>query len=641
MNSTRMASLTPEVLELNRLKIRARWLRIVCFGMLIYATAGLLIALVRYPSIISQTACFQLQRGGQIPSSRGRIFDSNKNAIVDNRIVSTMFVNPSRVKDDQRQELIDILCQNFACDPMTITDALNATDKTRFVLSEELTGAELERFNSLKLDSSTSKAMQEVGLMTREVRYYPNGPIASPLLGFTACRDEGQVGLWGIEEKYDDVLAGRPGEYTDTRDQRGRRIPFSREEVLSPRYGTDLVLTIDSDIQVLAESALSAGIMETNSIGGAVVVTDPVTGNVLALASLPTYDPIYTNDFISNKEAYFSRSTALSYEPGSVMKIFTIAAGLEEKVITPTSSLHVTTGKLKFKGGYVPDHAPPPVADLDIRTVVVKSSNRGAALVAVMLGHDRINDWFHKFGFGVQTPLGLPGEPSGNLKESLKPFPEIDLADMGFGQGITISPLQLAQGLGVFANGGSLVPLRLVKGRRDPGCSDLVQLNPSDPVQVLSPDTAATMQNFMIGVVEEGTATKARNGWVCAGKTGTAQKVINGNYGNQLYFATFAGYGPIPDPKYVIVVILDEPRPDHYGGSACGPIFRTIFNALMIKEGIPPSRKSDGTPVSPGDIQTASDITQPAQTANQADYITNAKGYVISSDPFESGNDQG
>ena len=641
MSSTRAIAISPELVELNRLKVRARRLMLVCLLMLVYATAGLIVAQIRYPDLIKQIACFQLNRSGAIPSSRGRILDCKNIPLVDNRIVSSLFVNPSLVDDSGREELAALLSGNFHRDIYDMRETLSRTSSTRQILVDEMTGSELEQLGRLKKGRHTGRLMKEVGVMARETRYYPTGPVASPLLGFTTSRDEGQVGLWGIEEQYDDVLTGRPGEYSDVRDQRGRRVPFSRQEITTPRYGTDLVLTLDSEIQALAESALSAGLLETNAIGGAIVVTEPSTGNVLALASLPTFDPANTADFDSAKEKYFSRSTALSYEAGSVMKIFTVAGGLEEKVINSESFLHVTQHPLRFGKHVVPDHVYPKIDDMNIRQVVVDSCNRGAAIVATLLGHKRLQGWLHKFGFGSQTPLVLPGEPGGNLKESMNPFPEIDLANMGFGQGITVSPLQLAQALGVFANGGTLVPIRLVKARRDPSCNELVNMSPSEPVPVLSPEIAKTMQDFMTGVVEEGTATAARNGWVCAGKTGTAQKVVGGQYCDGQFYATFTGYGPIPNPKWVIVVILDEPHPIHFGGAACGPIYKRLFEALMIREGIPPERNADGSPKIAVPVQTAAVTTQPTGDDSQDDLVTNAKGYVISSDPFDSGSSQG
>jgi cell division protein FtsI/penicillin-binding protein 2 len=242
----------------------------------------------------------------------------------------------------------------------------------------------------------------------------------------------------------------------------------------------------------------------------------------------------------------------------------------------------------------------------------------------------------HKFGFGAKTLLDMPGEPTGDLKEWLTPFPEIDLADMGFGQGITGSPIQLAQGMGVFANGGTLVPLRLLRARKDPGCAQELDCDPSQPTTVFSQATAGTMQNFMIGVIEEGTAQPAKSAWIAAGKTGTAQKINPaGGYCSNKFFSTFAGYGPIPNPKYVIVIILDEPGGlNYYGGSACGPIFQQLFTALMVRDGIPPQRDPDAAPAT----SHAAQVVHTTYIPNNDPAATNGgdKGYVLTPNPFDS-----
>jgi cell division protein FtsI/penicillin-binding protein 2 len=628
--------------ELSRLRTNAQWLRIISLSLLLYATGGLIFVFTHYPERIGQIACFQTQRGGVIPTSRGRILDCKNRPLVDNRIIPTMFVNPSLVKDDERENLANALSQYFGYDIDKAREILSNVNSTWRVLINDMTEDDLANFDALPKSGPIAELMREVGMTNREVRYYPLGPMAGPVLGFTAWREYGQVGLWGIEEQFDDVLAGRAGQYSDIRDQSGRRIPSTRKEVISPRYGTDLVLTIDSDVQALAESALSAGITETGAIGGAIVVTDPSTGNVLALAGEPALDPSNYVDYLEDENALFSRPTCLCYEPGSVMKIFTTAAGFEEGVVNQNSYLHVTTGQLRFHGGYVPDHDYPPINDMSIRDVIVHSCNRGAALMAVSLRRDRLSGWLHRFGFGSRTGLNLPGEPSGDLKDQLSPFPEIDLADMGFGQGITASPLQLAQAVGVFANDGNMVPLRLVQARRDPACAEQYPFDPSPSIRVINPSTAAILQDFMIEVIEEGTATPARSAWTCAGKTGTAQKINPaGGYFRNRFFSTFAGYGPIPNPKWVIVIILDEPRYPYFGGTSCGPVFHRLFTNLMIREGIPPERN----PNEPLPSQLALNAAGPNATksggASKAKTAPEVGEYVLTPDPFGSEREPG
>jgi cell division protein FtsI/penicillin-binding protein 2 len=224
----------------------------------------------------------------------------------------------------------------------------------------------------------------------------------------------------------------------------------------------------------------------------------------------------------------------------------------------------------------------------------------------------------------------------------MNPMPEIDLVDMGFGHGITASPLQLAQAMSVFANGGVMVPLRLVKGRIDPGGGEMLNYDPSVPIQVISPSTAATMQDFMIGVVEEGTATRAKTAWTCAGKTGTAQKIDPaGGYYDHRFFATFAGYGPIPNPKWVIVIILDDPHYPYFGGTSCGPIFHQLFTALMIREGIPPQREPNSTLIPQGEAIPIEREGPPEVDASNSVTSSDTDEFVLSRDPFGSDGEAG
>ena len=479
--------------------------------------------------------------------------------------------------------------------------------------------------------------MNQIGVEQKEVRYYPNGALAIPVLGFTSSWEDGQVGLWGLEAKYNDDLSSKPGSYEDLRDQRGQRVPDTRQETVSPKYGSDLVLTLDADVQALAESAL-CGLSETQAKGGVIVVTEPSTGNVLALASLPGPD-LSNFDYNRDKDKLFSRSTALSYEPGSVMKVFTIATALEDGAINSNAVLHVTRGPLRIGGWPVPDDDYPPEDYMSLRDVVVHSSNRGAALVALGLGHERLIAGLEKFGFGTRTQLNMPGEPMGNLKQTMNPFPQIDLADMGFGHGITGSPLQVAQGIGVFANDGVLVPLRLLEGKRDPVTGELTESPQSQPTRVFGEATSNIMRDFMIGVVEEGTAIPAKTAWICAGKTGTAEKIENGHYVNK-YYSTFAGYGPVPNPKWVIVVILDDPSGGNYfGGSTAGPIYKSLFTALMVREGIKPERDPDlkaPATVWAGSTQVADAAYVPDVTPALTD--GGDKGYVLTLNPFGKPN---
>ncbi len=536
----------------------------MAFCLIFFAAGGLRLACVQitYADQIKELDCFNNVRTGTIAASRGRIYDAHGNPLADNRIVYELFVNPSLVKDEQRPNLIRELTGNFPCDPDEVGRAIRETNATYRTLIGEMTSEEVEKFNALTESGPLVELMREVGIMKREARVYPLGPLAGPVIGFTGTRDSGQVGLWGLESSYNNVLSGRDGRYEDIRDQRGQRIPGSRREIAPPRNGSDLVLTLDADIQALAESALERGIRRKNALGGIVVITEPSTGNILALVSLPALDPSNPGESWENETARFSGSTCLSYEPGSVLKIFTAAAAIEEDLIVPDTKFEVGLGPIYYSGKPIPDHEYEfPVFDLEY--AIVHSSNRALAMVAVdYLGRELLVDYLHEFGFGSVTNLNMPAEPRGSLKENTGHLPDIDLANMGFGHGIAVSPLQIVQAMSVFANDGVLVPIRLIDVRRDPPWDAETAGSEASPRRVISHETNEIMQNFMLGVVEEGTAMDAKTHWPCAGKTGTAQQVNpeTGLYYSDKFYASFAGYGPVPNPKWLILVILDDPE---------------------------------------------------------------------------------
>ncbi len=611
------------------LRIRGVVLMALCLAFLAIAAIRIGWVQYSYPNTYSELQLFNNVRTGTIPASRGRIFDTWGRPLADNRTTRSLFVNPSRVNPEDRDALVLEIHNLLGLDLETTRTALYRSESYRQILIRDMSGDDLANWEAVPEYGPTADLMREVGVMSQEARVYPLGPIAGPVIGFTSARDEGQIGLWGLECRYDDVLAGRPGRYEDQRDQRGQRIPGSRNEIAAPRNGSDLVLTIDADIQALAEIALERGLEATNAKGGTVIITEPSNGAVRALVTLPAVDPSSYQDYLEDENAMFSSSTCLSYEPGSVLKVFTIAAGLEEDTIIENQWFHVGPGPLSFRGGTVPDHEYGP-SDIDLREVCVHSSNRGAAIIAVGLGHDVLSQYLRDLGFGSRTELQMPGEPSGDLKDWLVPFPEIDLANMGFGHGITVSPLQLVQAVGVFANDGMLVPLRLIQARRDPPWGAETEVAESVPRRVISVETSRIVQDFMVGVVEEGTAMQAATEWPSAGKTGTAQKIDteNGGYSQTAYYATFVGYGPVPNPRWLILVILDEPEWPYFGGYACGPIYREIFNALMLREGQSiedmPELSETGTTAQPLIIEASHADGEPS----------NHGEYVLSPDPF-------
>jgi len=601
-------------------------LMIVCILFLAATGARLWYVQTTYAEKFEELDCFENVRSGPIPASRGRILDNEGLPLADNRIVYTLFVNPNLVDDEIRGALAGNLIEHFGIDVETTRNALMDAEATYRPLILEMSRDEVALFEELAKTPTLGEIFREVGIQEREARVYPQGGIAGPVIGFTGKRTDGQVGLWGIENLYNDILNGRSGWYEDRRDQRGMRIPGTRVEIAPSRNGSDLHLTLNASIQRLAEEALERGVTATGALGGTVVITEPSSGKVLALATAPTFDPSSYIESLEEENSLFSSSTCLSYESGSVMKVFTFAAALEEGLITTGTTWDVGFWPIIIGGKEVPDH----VYEEAVHTLeyaIVHSSNRAAALTAIEFDPEVLTGWLRNFGFGRKTPLCMPGEPSGNLKEWLRPLPTIDLANMGFGHGIAVTPLQIAQGIGIFANDGVLVPISLVEKRYDPASGITHENFHDEPVRVISSETTDIVLEYMVGVIEEGTAIPAQTEWTCAAKTGTAQKVDpDGNYYKDKMYATIAGFGPVPDPRYLIVVILDEPGEPYFGGTAAGPVFREIFNGLMLRDGGLISRVDE-----PGGNPDGTDTDSERENTDSGN---REDEYVISRNPF-------
>ncbi len=396
-------------------------------------------------------------------------------------------------------------------------------------------------------------------------RFYPGGPLAAPLVGHVGVDGDG---LGGIEHALDAVIRGEPGRRTVWTD--GRRTGRGGRVVREPRPGADLELTLDSDIQAVAEDELARGIAETSAASGAVLLVEPATGEVLAMASAPSFDPNRIRDFPA--AALVNRTITDPYEPGSVFKIFTAAAALEEGVTEETERFSTFGGRYRVGSRFVRDWKP--LGPLDFAGVIQHSSNIGTLQVASRLGAGTLRAYIRSFGFGETTGLPLGGESRG-LVPPAGPWRPIRLATVSFGQGIAVTPVQLVQGVNAIANDGVLAPLRLI--RRVGGEPAPFE----EPRRVVTRRTAARLRAILAGVVEQGTGRAAGvEGFRIAGKTGTAQKASHGGYSPTDYIASFAGFAPVAEPLFTGVVILDTRRPNHSGANAARVFSRIAARVL-------------------------------------------------------------
>ncbi len=414
-----------------------------------------------------------------------------------------------------------------------------------------------------------------VDVVMEPQRVYPQGFLASHVIGFAGTDLRG---LEGLEMAYDRVLQGEPGWRWLARDARRRLVSDWGGPMVAPRDGLNLVLTIDSTIQFFAERELDRAFQETRAKGGSIVVMDPKTGEVLALANRPTFDP----NQISGTDAESRRNRVVTdtFEPGSVFKVITAATALTKGVVRINDKFFCENGAYPVAGHILHDHTPH--GWLTFREVITNSSNIGTVKAAMRMGPASLYEGIKAFGFGNLTGIELPGEVAGVTRHPKK-WSKTSITAVPMGQEVTVTALQLAQATSVIANGGFLVKPRIVLEIRDLAGNTVKKPEPAVFKKVIPDHVDAQMKEILAGVVEEGTGKLAAvPGYRAAGKTGTAQKVEpNGTYSHSKFMASFMGFVPVEDPRLVIVVVLDEPRTVYYGGVVSAPVFSKVASDTM------------------------------------------------------------
>jgi stage V sporulation protein D (sporulation-specific penicillin-binding protein) len=491
-------------------------------------------------------------------------------------------------------------------EPTSIAAELEPLLRTpRLALLQKLGAAEGVRWVRLRdsVDHPTAQAIRDLecqGLIvsTQWKRAYPHGTLAASLLGFLG-RDGN--GLGGIERALEADLAGERGEMLVVLDG---RLPRSRAQIPGRSLitkqmlpGSSIVLTLDLDIQAIAEEELAAAVERAHAVGGTAIVMDPNTGEVLALASQPGFDP---NEFWRYPEvSWTSHAVTSPYEPGSTLKVITACAAIEDGVMADGQTYECTgTRPVGARKVSCAQHAGKRAhGTVDLDDIIVYSCNTGSATVGMELGARRLYRWLKRFGFAEETGIELAGESRGILS-SPDDWSQIRVANLGFGQGIGVTPLQLLSAYCAVANGGWRVKPRLVHAVSSP-IGQIVYREPPKPERILSSATAERMRHVMTRAVEEGTGKTAQiRRRLVAGKTGTAQKPTpEAGFRSGKYIGSFAGFVPADDPKLACLVVIDEPRNGHYGSVVAAPAFRSICERALTRLRIPPSAPAPGADV--------------------------------------------
>lgn len=432
----------------------------------------------------------------------------------------------------------------------------------------------------------------QIGIRMEDQRAYPNGKLAAHLLGFTGIDSQG---LAGIELAYEGSLRGTAGKALAEQDGMGRVLVDTQRVVVSPQDGADLLLTIDQVIQHITERELDAAMERTQARRGSVIVMDPRSGEILALAVRPAFDPNTGTD--ARPELWLNRTVAGVYEPGSTFKVFTAAAALDSGVVSPEEKF-LCNGSLRVPGGHIIREAiNRKLGWLTLAGIIRNSCNVGAAQVATRLGKPLFYRYIRAFGFGESSGVDLPGELPG-----LVPPPSAwlgpGLQTIAFGQGISVTPLQLLTAATALTNEGMLVRPHVVRGRRDREGRTTAVVGPLPGRRAIRPETATAVLRMMIGAVENGTGRLAAiDGYTVAGKTGTAQKPgAAGGYDPGRYVASFLGIVLAGNPALAVLVILDEPLGAYYGGEVAAPVFREIAAQALWYLRIPPGDPARARP---------------------------------------------
>ncbi len=523
-----------------------------------------------------------------IYAARGLIYDRNGEALTENAPIRTAFADGSHIKDPGL--LAAAAAPFLRIDELELrailTKAVETDDKY------EILARGLPAENAIDLQ----KFMGEQGLRGiyfehDSERIHPNGSMLSHVLGFT---NHERIGVQGIEASMDEFLQGQNGFRHIERDRTGKEIVVYRGQERAPRDGMNVSLTIDMGIQSIVEDELDAAFAELRPEKAIAVLVDPKTGEVLAMANRPAFDP----DDIGSADPTAMKNRAIidQVEPGSVFKIVPAGGALNEGIVNSETTIYCESGRFAYGGKILRDHHG--YGNLNVHDIIKKSSNIGCAKLALRMGDNLFYEYAKRFGFGERTGIELPGEISGTVHPPAN-WDALTITRMPMGHAVAVTPLQMVMAMAVVANGGNLMAPRVVKSVSDSQGKVIREFAPNVVRNVLNPETAYLLNDALASVVGPGGTAQlaAVPGFTVAGKTGTAQKVADtGGYADGKYVVSFVGYLPAEDPAFVCIVMIDNPDiPAHlnYGGLVAAPIFSRISERTARQMDLKPVMRAE------------------------------------------------
>jgi cell division protein FtsI (penicillin-binding protein 3) len=530
---------------------------------------------------LAEKASDQYEKTIQTSGKRGSIYDRRMREVAVSIETLSLAAYPRRIQNSRTTAraiapIIKMKSQSLA--------RKLASDRSFVWLKRQITPKEAQAIKALHLDG--------LEFLPEHSRYYPNRTLAAQLVGFTGIDGNG---LEGIEYLFDAELTGRPQIATVLKDAFGRGFE-GQDDMTSSTSGNNVVLSIDGAIQHLAEKALLQAVETYKAKSGIAVVMDPRTGDILALAHVPLFNPNAFGDF--NRDLRRNRAVTDAFEPGSTMKLFSTAAALESGCCTPHTIFYCENGNYRIGANTI--HDTKKHGWLSIQRIVKYSSNIGAVKIGEAIGADTLHATLQRFGFGRPTGIECPGETMGSLGANRK-WTTFDVAAVSFGHGISVSAVQLASAVSAIANRGMLMKPRAVLKVTDARGRAIRTIDPEPMGRAISPKTAEAVTRMMEMVLTEGgTGVEAAlDGYSACGKTGTAQKIgKDGRYAQDRYVASFAGFAPVEDPRLTIVVVVDEPQGSYYGGSVAAPVFREIAQSALGYLNVRPSERAPKMTVS-------------------------------------------
>jgi cell division protein FtsI (penicillin-binding protein 3) len=564
-------------------KIRLRVLLAAMIFSLFYLAIGFKAAYLQLHKgpWLSKMAADQYEHSVKASGKRGTIYDRNRTEMAVSIQVTSIAAYPEKIEQPvaAAKRLAGILGVNRR-------DLLRklASNRSFVWIKRQATPREVERIKALELEG--------VGFVPEYNRFYPNKTLAAQVIGFTGIDGNG---LEGIEYSYDSFLKGTEVQRTLMRDALGQR--FVAPDEKTPDFnGQNIVLTLDRTIQFISEKALEETVERTAARSGIAIVMDPETGAILAMAHYPFFNPNAFRDF--SRDHWRNRAITDPIEPGSTMKIFSATAAIESTGSSPNTIFYCENGSYRIGGKVIRDLGS--YGWLSLQQIIKYSSNIGAIKISEMLGPQRLYDTLRSFGFGTKTGIDCPGETTGSLSH-FNQWTPIDTGAIAFGHGIAASPLQIITAVSAIANGGALMKPYLVQAVIDQNGRVRHTFDPIKIRQVVSTRSAATISKIMETVISQGgTGTRAAlDGYSVCGKTGTAQKLSqDGSYSNDRYIASFVGYTPVSKPVISVLVIINEPQKEYYGGIVAAPVFRTIAQQTMNYLDVPPENRINQLAVS-------------------------------------------